>query len=286
MGSGMGTIVTPIVGDSGGWENQLGAENDDDWLGNLLPADKSGANGPLVSKSVANEKKANVDVSTKMAKASEMGFLQVGTEGSLAKSSGELAMDGVAWVESRWSPEERGQHRVSAEFEHSAEHRQTNAGTDASSVLTTEPHLAVLNDDTGQVVAHSSRIGSNAVSTEIQEYALEQLLSRIARYILFPGIGLVGKLIADFILDEVFSQIIELQPRDGRVSKSGSTAVSFEASPDTTYRVRFTANNGFAGKTTDKDDYVHAESSSFYELTNLNVEPTGIEGGIFDGIFS
>lgn len=220
MGSGMGSVVTLIGGGSGGWVTQVGTEYDD-YLGNLLPADNAGADGPMVSKSIANQKEATVDVSTKLAKASEMGFVQVGTEGSLAESSGELAMDGAAWVESFWSPEERGQHRVSAEFEHSAEHWQTNAGTDASAVLTTEPHLAVVNDDTGQVVAHSSKIGSNAVNTEIQEYVLEQLLSRIARYILFPGIGLVGKLIADFILDEVFSHVIKLQPGDGRVSEFG-----------------------------------------------------------------
>lgn len=265
----------PTVADADqpGWEAESG---------NLLPADRAGVLEPQVERDVPNPDETHVSIDERGAKAYEQGFVQVNTAGTVAHGRGDLAIDGAGWVESAWRPRESGRHRLVVRYEHSADHFQETMDTGASAVLTSEPNLAVVNDETGEVVAHSSAIGSNAVSAAAQEYVIEELLTKITRYILLPGVGLVGKIIAEFVLGRVFDHIIDIEPRNGSVSRFNQISLTFPARSDTTYRIRFTANNGFSGRTTDEDEYFVAESSSLYELTRFAVEPFGFGGGGVD----
>lgn len=259
---------------------ERGTDNTNGWLGNLLPADRTGTLKPKVHRDIHASNDTHFSIDERGAKAYEMGFVQVTTAGGLTHGQGDFSMDGAAWVESRWRPQESGQHRVIAQYNQSSDHWQDTMDTDADVVLTSEPHLAVINADTGQVVAHNSAIGSNAVSVAAQEYVIEQLLTQITKYILIPNLGFIGNIIASFILKEVFDHLIEIQPQNGQYSKYNRLPLTFHAKPDTTYHIRFTANNGFSGQTRDANDSFSAESSSLYELSRLHVEPLGFDSGI------
>lgn len=283
MGSGFGSVLasTPaIAGDSQqGW-----APGNDDWLGNLLPADRTGVLDPRVSKDVSTPEKMHVDVSERYAQAAEQGFLQIGTAGDLGGGQGDLAVDGAAWVESLWQPTDPGQHRVTVTYEHSAEQFRRTLQTGADLVLTSEANLAVI-DDTDTVVAQQSALGQNEVTAETQEFVIEELLTRVATYILFPGLGVIGRFLGDFLVGAVVDHLVEIEPNSSGPLVQTPLSLTFDADPSSTYRIRFTANNGFSGRTWDANDHFMAESSAFFELTDFSIEPTGFRtGGSDDGV--
>lgn len=272
MGSSFGSSLasTPVIA---GDYQQVGPSGDENWLGNLLPADEANTLEPQVRRNVSDPEDMLVDIHERYAEANEQGFLQIGTAGDLGGGRGALAADGAAWVESTWQPTESGKHRVTVEYEHSADQFRRTLQTDADLVLTSEANLAVVEDETNTVVAQQSALGRNEVTAEASEFVIEELLTTIVTYILFPGLGLFGKLLGEFLVGPAIDQLVEIEPESSGPLVQTSIQFPFQASRSSTYRIRFTANNGFSGRTSDNDDHFMAESSAYFELINFDVEP-------------
>lgn len=185
---------------------------------------------------------------------------------------GEISMDGSAHLQSTWVAQESGRHQVVLKAERGGlTSTQRTWGTNTDVVLSSEPNLTISKAGEDEIIQTTSAIESNAVNPEATEYVIEQLLSRLTRVILLPNLGLIGKILADFILDEVFDYLIEVQPNSTSLTGSQKMNLSFDATKGEEYQFQFTTHNGFSGQSTDGGFNVY--SSTNYELDDFYVEP-------------
>lgn len=244
---------------------------------NLLPADQTGTVDPKVEKHIPESADTNVATYPKAQARKQDGYINVNAHAKLGQLTdpgpGEISMSGTAWLESTCQARENGPHQVILESRCTGLTEQDTRGANTNVTLTAEPNLAVANADTDTVIENTSEIESNAVNPGATEPVIEHLLTKMTRSIIVPHVGLVGRLLADFILGEVFDHIIEVRPQESQISESRKMSLVFNATKGETYRFRFTRHNGISGQATDDNGWFRALSTNGDNLEEFYVEP-------------
>lgn len=257
-GVGLGTL-SGVVGASEGTSKETF---------DLLPADKADFAEPTIKKTNIGD---DTSVSTPIheARVNDRGLASVVVRG-VTLGKGELSMGGTAWLDSMWEAPSTGEYKIEAEYEHGTANRD-QIRESAGVTITNEPSIAVENVRTGKIRGWDPKIGSNLVSAEITEQVIEYLLTRITSYLILPNAGFIAKRLVNYILGDVFEHLIEIRPRgtSDRWLNSGST--SFWAEEDEKYRIRFSVNNNFSGRSKDGDSGFSAQSSAFYRLNRFQI---------------
>ena len=244
----------------------------------LLPADRTSAPAPRQETRPHEGSLGSPVIDVTEVNVTTTGELTCDLVGAL-EGPGTFALSAGPFIESAWTPTESGAYQVTVNYEARGQTRQEAESVveaDGAAVTTVvESNLAVLGPE-NRVLDQQTTNDHRAVSEDHLPELLEGAIAVIAGLVFTPSAGLLGRLIGRRIVSGVAGWLFdEAGQLEKRIANDGQLQVTLNAQADRTYRVRFTANSSFTGKSTGGNASFNANLSSTHAITSLTVAPTG-----------
>lgn len=236
-------------------------------------------NGPTTEADVPDD--GGIKIEDELAQAN-LRHLQHMIEGGVHGTNGRLAMGSETTRTAQFTAKtaETKEARLVTEGSQNYEHR--NYGTSGKASVGHSAGLVVRDLTTGETLTHDAKPLHAEATAEIAEWTVEQLLTRLATWIIFPGAGLIARIIIDLTLGSLIDAAIEFDASGSSANNFGADRETFKTSfntqPDHTYEVAFTVTGGLSAETphtseTYGDDIAHATAQSSYLINEFTVEP-------------